>query len=29
MKKASPLLAKVIERNVDDPRYQVMEEVFN
>ena len=29
MKKASPLLAKVIEKNVDDPRYQVMEEVYN
>ena len=29
MKKASPMLEKVIESNVDDPRYQVMEEVYN
>ena len=29
MKKASPLLAKVIGPKVDDPRYQVMEEVYN
>jgi len=27
MKKASPMLEKVIESNVDDPSYEVMEEV--
>jgi len=29
MKKASPMLAKVIESHMDDPRYQVMEEIYN
>jgi len=29
MKKASPMLAKVIESHMDDPRYRVMEEVYN
>ena len=29
MKKASPMLEKVIESNIDDPRYRVMEEIYN